>query len=125
MANPDWGGFCRTKAFTLEAGAVVVRLSAGRHHRVAVKDVGATYEMESIVAPASLVRALGDVPLRAWLRNRSSQLVGFRVDHRGRLIGEAWVPKMGLAPEEFQLYVLRVATECDRFEYLLTGSDSG
>ncbi|HEU5178897.1 MAG TPA: hypothetical protein VFU24_15710, partial [Burkholderiales bacterium] len=63
-------------------------------------------------------------PLRAWRRNRSSQLVGFRVDQRGRLVGEAWVPKAGLSAQEFQVYVRRVAAECDRFEYLLTGAYS-
>ena len=64
-----------------------------------------------------------DAALRAWKRNRSTQLVGFRVDRKGRLVGEAWVPKAGLERGEFLLYVVRVATECDLFEYHLTGKD--
>jgi len=51
-------------------------------------------------------------------------LMGFRIDRRGRLVGEAWVPKAGLTGEEFQLYVRHLAVEADRFEYGLTGRDS-
>lgn len=51
------------------------------------------------------------------------QLVGFRLDQKGRLVGEAWVPKAGLSRDEFLLYVKRVADECDLFEYHLTGND--
>ena len=50
-------------------------------------------------------------------------MIEFRVDRRGRLVGEAWVPKPGLDADEFLLYVRRVAEECDRFEYILTGRD--
>lgn len=39
------------------------------------------------------------------------------------IVGEAWVPKAGLAREDFLLYVRRVAAECDLFEYQLTGKD--
>lgn len=124
MARPDWTKLCAGDGLALDGDAIDVTLSAGRHHSVSVRDAGATYELQSVVARPGIVRDLGDVPLRAWRRNRSSQLVGFRVDQRGRLVGEAWIPKAGLSAEEFQVYVRRVAAECDRFEYLLTGADS-
>ena len=60
---------------------------------------------------------------RIWKRNRATQLVGFRIDDRSRLVAEAWVLKIGVTPEEFQLYVRTVAKESDRFEFLLTGRD--
>jgi len=41
------------------------------------------------------------------------QLVGFRLDQKGRLVGEAWVPKAGLSGDEFLLYVERVE-RCQR-----------
>ena len=50
--------------------------------------------------------------------------MGFRIDHRGRVVGEAWVPKAGLSAAEFQLYLRTAAVECDRFEYVLTGRDA-
>ena len=64
-----------------------------------------------------------DLPIQVWLRNRATALVGFRIDSRGRLVGEALVPKAGLTAEEFQIYVRAVAVQCDRLEYLLTGRD--
>jgi hypothetical protein len=49
--------------------------------------------------------------------------VGFRFDHRDRLIGECILPLAGLDAEEFALCARAVAAECDRYEYLLTGKD--
>lgn len=68
--------------------------------------------------------SLPDLPLKIWSRNRVVSLIGFRIDHRGRLVGEAWVPKVGITKSEFQLYLRTVAVEADRFEYTLTGRDS-
>lgn len=124
MARPEWSKLCAGVGLSLDGDAIDVELSAGRRHSVLVRDAGAVYELQSIAVRAGVVRELGDVPLLAWRRNRSSQLVGFRVDQRGRLVGEAWIPKAGLTAEEFQIYVRRVAAECDRFEFLLTGADS-
>ncbi len=59
----------------------------------------------------------------AWKRNRFSDLIGFKIDGRGRLVGEAWVPVAGLDAEEWALYVGTVARTCDRVEYLLSGRD--
>ncbi|AUX27009.1 uncharacterized protein SOCEGT47_075820 [Sorangium cellulosum] len=50
--------------------------------------------------------------------------LGFRLEDRGRLVGEAWIPKAGLSVEEFATCVRQVAVECDRLEYLLTGKDA-
>ena len=86
------------------------------------------------VRPAAIDRALfplegctgvlctGD-PLRPWRYNRAAQLVNFRIDTRGRVCAEGWVPKAGLTAEEFQLVLRRVADESDRFEFMLTGKD--
>ena len=63
------------------------------------------------------------VALVAWERNRASSLVGFRVDDRGRLVGESWVPTPGLTRDEFLFYLRSAAAACDLFEYQLTGKD--
>lgn len=119
----EWIKLCRSADLSVDGDAVDVRFAEGRHHRVSVRDAGATYELQSIVARPAALREVEDVPLLAWQRNRASHLYGFRIDQRGRLVGEAWVPKIGLTAEEFQIYVRRLAAECDRFEYLLTGAD--
>jgi len=58
-----------------------------------------------------------------WLRNRRSQLVGFRIDEKGSLVAHGWTPEEGLTPEAFQLLVRTVAREADRYEFQLTGLD--
>jgi hypothetical protein len=59
----------------------------------------------------------------AWERNRTSDLVGFKIDGRKCLIGEACVPTAGLTADEWGTHVRHVARTCDRMEYLLTGRD--
>ena len=120
----DWRGFCRKRGeLAVEGEAVVVTFANGRRHRVDVLETNDTYVLTGIVARESVFADVPDAALRAWKRNRSTQLVGFRVDRKGRLVGEAWVPKAGLKGDEFLLYVTQVATECDLFEYHLTGKD--
>ncbi len=121
---PDWARLCRGDGFAIEGDDIHVTLAAGRHQRVSVADRGASYELHSVVARPAVVDTIQDAPLRAWKRNRSALLVGFRVDRRGRLVGQAWVPKAGITADEFQAYVRRVAAESDRFEYVLTGADN-
>ncbi len=120
----DWQRMCRGEtAFSLEEDAIVVVLADERRHRVEIEDLGDAYQLRGIVARRSVVDALPDCVLRAWSRNRATQLMGFRLDHRGWLVGEAWVPKAGLKRDELLMHVRAVAAECDRFEYVLTGKD--
>jgi hypothetical protein len=114
---------CRAKDLAIDGDHVEVKLKDDRHHRVSVADDADAYQLSAIVVRKARVQSLPGLPVRVWLRNRSTQLVGFRIDHRCRLVAEAWIPKIDLTAEEFQLYVRTVATECDRFEYLLTGKD--
>jgi hypothetical protein len=39
------------------------------------------------------------------------------------LVGDSWVPKVGLTRVEFLVYLRALAKECDRFEFQLTGED--
>jgi hypothetical protein len=89
---------------------------------VSVKDEGEEYLLAAVVTRQA-VPLLSDLPVQAWLRNRGTSLLGFRIDRRRRLVAEAWVPKVGLTAEEFQMYLRAVAAEADRFEYSLTGKD--
>jgi len=119
----DWARFCRAKDLTVNEPHVDVRFEDERRHRVTVKDEGDAYLISGFVVRQAVVTSIHDLPVQAWIRNRATQLVGFRIDQRLRLVGEAWLPKPGLTSEEFQLYLRTVASECDRFEYTLTGRD--
>ncbi len=119
----EWGRLCRAKDLEVEEHYIDVRCSGERRQRIAVEDHGEAYVISAFVVRQAVVASLPDLPIQAWLRNRALMLVGFRIDRQNRLVGEAWIPKVGLVAEEFQLYVRTLATECDRFEYALTGKD--
>lgn len=124
MASNSWKQWCRGhQDITIQGGCAVLTFTGGRHQRVHVTDVGEAYELKGFVARQATLRNVPDAHLRAWERNRTTQLVGFRIDRRGRLVGESWVPKPGLDGSEFLHYLRRVAGECDRFEFILTGKD--
>lgn len=108
---------------SVDGDGIDVIASNERRHRIGIRETADTYELTGVVARLAALSAVPDAPLRAWRRNRGMQLVGFRIDHKGRLVGEAWVPKAGLVRDEFLMYVRRVAAECDLFEYHLTGKD--
>jgi hypothetical protein len=119
----EWTRFARTRDFDVDGSAIRVRFADERHHKVEVQERAEHYVLRAIVARPSIASQGSELPVHVWRRNRATRLVGFRVDARGRLVGEAFVPKAGLSAEEFQLYVRNVAAESDRFEYLLTGRD--
>jgi hypothetical protein len=119
----EWTRLCRARDLEVERSHVDVRLGDGRSHRVHVEEGGEGYLLSALVARLAVVESVQDLALWAWQRNRATALVGFRFDMQGRLVGETWVCKAGLAADEFQLHVRTLAAECDRFEYLLTGQD--
>ena len=119
----DWREFCQATGFTPCDGGVEVRFDNGRSQKVVVEDHSDAFLVRSRVARAALVSEMPDAAMRAWIRNRSVVLVGFRVNERDHIVGEAWVPKTGLTPAEFQFMLRHLAMECDRFEFQMTGQD--
>jgi hypothetical protein len=120
----DWQQFCcGAEGVTIARNGIDVITPNQRRHRVRIRETVDSYDLSAVVARPAALRDVPDASLRAWRRNRGMELVGFRIDRRGRLVGEAWVPKAGLGREEFLLYVRRVAAECDEFEFRLTGKD--
>jgi hypothetical protein len=122
VAN-EWAAYCEAADFACDGPDIVVGFSDGRSQRVSIAEDDGAYVLSSFVARRETVAGISDLALRVWERNRAVALVGFRIDQRERLVGEAWLPKVGLTAEEFQLYVRTVAAECDRLEYILTGRD--
>jgi hypothetical protein len=121
--NVNWWQFCKADGFVADDDGVEVRFDNGRSQKVAVEDRGDAFLLRSIVARQAVVNEVPDAALRAWVRNRSAFLVGFRVDERGRVVGETWIPKAGITNSEFQIVLRHLATESDRFEFQLTGRD--
>jgi hypothetical protein len=121
--NVDWRQFCKAKGFASHDGVVEVLFDSGRSQKVVVEDLGDAFLLRSTIARQAVVSEIPDAAMRAWVRNRSTLFVGFRVDERGRMVGEAWIPKQGITKSEFQLILRHLATESDRFEFQLTGQD--
>jgi hypothetical protein len=119
----SWEPLCRAKDLIIHDNHIDVSFKDGRHHRVDVTDEGDVYRIRGIVVRRATVTSIPNLPIQIWKRNRTTHLVGFRIDCKMRLVAEAWAPKPGLTAEEFQLYLRTLASECDRFEYILTGKD--
>lgn len=108
-----------------EGETIVVRLARERVQRIAVDaSAGDLVRLHSLVARARDLSEVRSPEAWAWRRNRTASLVGFRMDARGRLLAEAWMPREGLTADEFHETVRTLAAEADRVEYLLTGLDS-
>jgi hypothetical protein len=123
MKPIDWKKLCRTAGLVVEGEAVHVGLPGDRGHRVVVRDEGETLELSGVVVGKKGLKNLEGAAVAAFRRNRTSQIVGFRIDARDGMVGEAWLSKHGLTAAELVLHVRSVAAECDRLEYLLTGKD--
>lgn len=76
---------------------------------------------EAVTRKAKVWRELA---VRAWLRNDATNLVTFTFDAEDQLIGLIRHPADHLDAEELDLYLLVLAAECDRFEYVLGGVDA-
>ena len=115
--SAEWLSLCRSPDIVAANDTVEVTFDDDRRHRLRVEERADVYQLSGFVVRQARVASLENLHREAWLRNRSTTLVGFRVDERGRLVGEAWVPKAGLASAEFELYLRTLAAECDRFEF--------
>ncbi len=123
-AAGDWRRLCRgEEGIFVDGDRFEIVVNGERHQRIAVRETTDTVELTSIVSRPSAIVGIPDIALRTWRRNRAIQLLGFRLDQKGRLVGEAWLPKAGLTRDEFLLYAKRLADECDLFEYHLTGKE--
>ena len=120
----EWRKFCVGAPDLMPDDAgVTLQFSNGRRQRINVLPGDGVIELRGVVARRAVAAQIERVALVAWERNRASSLVGFRVDDRGRLVGESWVPTPGLTRDEFLFYLRSAAAACDLFEYQLTGKD--
>jgi hypothetical protein len=102
-----------------------VQATDGRVQLVSVREEErGALRVWTIVARRSVLEGLDKPELLAWIRNRHLDLVDFRIDFHGRLVGEAVVATDGLTAEEWGIYVRTVVHAADRLEYLLTGRDA-
>ncbi len=121
----DWQRLSRAAGLQVTAEGLRVRVGERQQAVLVEEPEGEPAELRvfSFAGPPRASAGYDPLDLLAWERNRASDIVGFKLDGRGRLIGEAWVPTVGLNAEEWGFYIRTVAEACDRLEYLLTGRE--
>ena len=128
---PDLSDLLAATEMKITGRRVKVSFPNGRSHRVSLAEKDDSWELRGVVlSPDTVSERYGDVEsdrlglaLRAWQRNGTARLCGFRLDSDGALVGEATVPKIGLTREELTEMVRAVARACDLLEAHLTGED--
>jgi hypothetical protein len=121
--KPDWAHLLGEGQELLPSGEVNVQFHNGRNHRVRITEAEETLELSAIIARRAIAKSIDGLELSVFRRNRGAQLVSFRIDTRGRVAAQGWVPWPEVTPDEFQLVLRQVAAESDRLEFLLTGRD--
>jgi hypothetical protein len=120
--SADWKALTREAGLRPDGASIRVPCGSDRFHVVNVAD-----DEPHAIRIWSRVVTGGNAPdgaaLQAWKMNRFRELVGFKEEERGRIIGEAWIPRAGLTSDEWRVHVLTLARACDRLEYLWTGRD--
>lgn len=128
---PDLSELLAAADLKVTGRRVKVSFLNGRSHRVSVSEKTDSWELRGVVlSPDTVSEKYGveeagllDLALRAWQRNGTARLCGFRLDAGGALVGEATVPKIGLKAEELLDRVRALARACDLLEAHLTGED--
>lgn len=128
---PDWSALIAAEDMKVVGRRVKVSFPNKRTHQVSLAEEADAYALRAVVLSAEGVsRHTGDddaahleLALRAWRRNETARLCGFRLDDDGSLVGEATVPKIGLTSEELRERVRALARACDLLEAHLTGED--
>lgn len=123
MSEPhqSWRKLARAKDVVIEPKGILVRFADGRSHHLTVIDQPDHWILRGLIVRHADATFDPKPMLAAALRNRQLRLCGLSVDERGKLWGQAMVPKAGLDTDEFLLCTRHLAAECDRLEYLLTG----
>lgn len=112
-------------AIAASSDVIDVTLAGTRHQRIAVARVGPYIRLSSVVMGATRVerQGLAKALLSAWQRNRAIDVVDFTLDAKRRLVGEIDALADTLDAAELAFYIERLATECDRLEYVSSGRD--
>jgi hypothetical protein len=123
--SAEWRRLASSAGLTVRGKEILVGVPDGRHQTVYLDYEGdLMLRAWSVIARAAVVRQLEEPRLQGWRRNRLAELVGFRVDEKGRMIGETFVSSLGCTADELGAHIKALARACDRFELLLIGVDA-
>lgn len=110
---------------SLSGTTITVQLPGRRFQRVNTSISTASYIFTSTVLGTIRANRYTALELAhlVFNANEHTDLVAFHIDQQGRFVGRVEQPKASLDREELRAYLLLLARECDRLEFLLTGRD--
>ncbi|MGA2820044.1 MAG: hypothetical protein ABSF61_05240 [Anaerolineales bacterium] len=102
-----------------------VQFTDARHQRIFALVTERGIEIDSVVIGAVRAQELGllKVLLLACEDNHERNLVEFLLDRRRRLVGRIRIHRTEPGADELAYCITRLARECDRMEYQLSGRD--
>ena len=118
----NWREWARWLGWETDGDGFWVQVGARRQRVAVVSDPGPTL-LCSRVARRAVLNHVSDPEMRAWQRNRVSELVGFRVDRQGVMVAETPMPA-NVGREEWVFLAFNLARAADRFEHVLSGTDT-
>src|SRR5512141_2603292 len=89
----DWMRTCLPPDLDFDGDVIRVWFKNGRQHIVRKDEGQGETRIWSLIARPSIVREQEDLLMRIWMKNHAARLVSYRIDEKGRLIGEAWLPE--------------------------------
>lgn len=107
----------------LQEGGCLVATYGERTQRIAVEEENGYLRLTTKVATAADLERAELGHRECWERNRLAELVGLRIDRRGTLLAEVWLPLLGIDAELVKLVVRHLAITGDRLEHQLSGKD--
>jgi hypothetical protein len=118
----DWRDWARRSGWQSDEDGFWVQLGVRRQRVIVIEGESGSRLFRSRVARRAIVNRVSEPELRAWQRNRVSELVAFRIDRQGVMIAETPIPS-DAARDEWAFLAVNLARSADRFEYLLSGRD--
>ena len=97
----------------------------GRRQQIEIEKRDGHYRFSSFIVGSARTESQGicDLLRKIWIRNDEIDVVDFTLDNRKRLIGEVELLAGHLDAQELAFYLICLAEECDRFEFILLGKD--
>ena len=110
---------------SLDGSTITAHHAGGRKQKVRVRVDSDRYLLVSTVLGPVRASRLSpqDLARLVFNANQNTDVVAFMVDRLGRFVGRIEQPRATLDREELRTYLLLLARECDRLEFLLTGRD--
>ena len=108
---------------------IVLLESAHREQAIRIVEREDQYELTSIVSRVKKITTSGkrlsrnDLQKKIWQRNARKAVVTLAIDGYDRVVGTVRFPSIHVERNEVLFYLMTLARDCDRFEFILTGLD--